>query len=280
HWGAPMMGAEGAAWSTLFARVLMFVALAVVTWIREPAFKKALRDLGPKAARIEPKLLLELLGLGLPAGLHFLFEVGAFSLASTLAARLGKEAMGAHHAVLQIASFTFMFPLGVSVAASVRVGNAVGAGHVERAKRLGWTGIALGAGIMAVSAVVLLAAGHTIVGWFSPDEAVRTLGSKVLLVAAFFQIFDGIQVAGAGALRGWGDTRTPMVANALGHYPIGLALALYLCFTRHMGIFGLWIGLATGLAAVAFMCTWKWARATTPEAHASSVSEAGASATQ
>ncbi|MCC7442048.1 MAG: MATE family efflux transporter [Bdellovibrionales bacterium] len=265
-WGFPRMGAEGAGWATLAARTLMFASLALYTWRAEPEFRREWKERGRAAFAWNPTMIRELFGLGLPAGLHFLFEVGAFAIASTLAARLGTQAMGAHHTVLQVASFTFMFPVGFSAAAAVRVGNALGAGHRDQARRAGWVGIGLATGVMCATAVVLFLAGGQLVGAFSEDPGVRALAGKILVIAAFFQVFDGAQVSGAGALRGWGDTRGPMVANAIGHYPIGLALALGLCFGAGLGLVGLWIGLATGLAAVALGVTWRWSRVTRPGA--------------
>ncbi|HKQ38609.1 MAG TPA: MATE family efflux transporter, partial [Verrucomicrobiae bacterium] len=175
---------------------------------------------------------------------------------------MGAVPLAAHHLCLMMAAFTFMFPVGLSSAAAVRVGTFVGAGEPARAQLAGWLCIWLSIIVMTFFAIGYLIIPRTLLGWFSTDQAVINIGVKLLLLAALFQIADGIQVTATGALRGIGNTRLAMIANLIGHYPIGLAVGLLLAFPLGMGAVGLWAGLATGLVAVAIILLFMWWRMT------------------
>jgi MATE family multidrug resistance protein len=175
---------------------------------------------------------------------------------------LGDVPLAAHHVCLMMAAFTFMFPLGFSNAAAVRVGMFVGAGQPERARFAGWVSIGLSISIMSGFALGYLLFRHSLVGLFSNDPAVILLGGQILLCIAIFQIADGTQVSTTGALRGIGNTRSPLIANLIGHYPIGLALGFWLCFKVGFGTVGIWGGLATGLISVAAMLILTWRHTT------------------
>jgi len=151
-----------------------------------------------------------------------------------------------------------MVPLGMSAAAAVSVGHAIGAGDRSRAQRAGWTAIALGITFMFMAAIVFLLAPRALITLYTRDPRVLAEGPALLYVAAAFQIFDGIQTVCTGALRGLGETRVPMIANFVGYWILGLPLGVSLCFALHWGIYGLWIGLTLALIVIATTLLLRW----------------------
>ena len=257
HYGFEPMGARGAALATLIARVCMVIAIiAYSSWAYRGLLIRTFRD----AWSPHRETFAHIFKLGVPAAAQAAAEVGAFSLSTIVITRLGAQATAAHQVLLRIASFTFMFPLGVSQATSVMVGHRIGEGDPHGARRAGWSGIYLGAGIMTISSLAMLLFPEFIYGSFTSDPDVFKLGVSCLMYMGIFQVFDGIQVAATGALRGIGNTAASMHANLLGYYLLGLPIGLWLCFGRGMNILGLWIGLATGLIAVAIWLLHVWIR--------------------
>jgi MATE family multidrug resistance protein len=253
RYGLPALGIAGSAWATVIARTCTVVALLAWSYYRGP-------DLRALERRIHWGTLRELLRLGGPAGVQLVFEGGVFTLATLLCARLGATAAAAHNVALQVASFMFMIPLGVSAAGSVRVGNALGRNDLPGASRAGWSAVAMGAGFMSLSGVMLLAVPGPIIGLFNLDGPSTTIARSLLLCAALFQLFDGCQVTLSGALRGSGDTLASMAANLVGHWFVGLPVGYTLAFTLGYGAVGLWVGLATGLGTVALSLALIWRR--------------------
>jgi MATE family multidrug resistance protein len=151
-----------------------------------------------------------------------------------------------------------MVPLGISSAAAVSVGHAVGAGDKARARRDGWLALGLGTSFMLLAAVVFLLAPGALIALYTRDPRVMALGSSLLWIVAAFQIFDGIQTVSTGALRGLGETRVPMLANLAGYWLLGLPLGMTLCFVLHWGIYGLWIGLSVALILIATTLLARW----------------------
>jgi MATE family multidrug resistance protein len=253
--GAPALGVRGAAWATVLSRVAMagFLLITIVT--REKHQQRRLFD---TPLTIEPQWMWRLVVLGFPAAMQLTLEVGVFATASALAGRLAPIALAAHQIAINIASFTFMVPLGVASSGAVRVGHAVGRGDPAGAARAGWTALVLGSVFMSCSAVVFLAAPGALIGAFTEDSNVREVGVSLLRVAAVFQLFDGLQAVSTGVLRGLGDTRTPMLWNLAGHWMIGLPLGYVLCFGLGVGVVGLWWGLSTGLiiCGIALLIAW------------------------
>ena len=255
HLGAPAMGARGSAVATVVSRFAMLTAMAGYLWLWD---RRHLNLSARFPFRIDRAVMKRFLSLGLPSATHMLFEVGVFALSTTLAARLTAEALAAHQIVLNIASLTFMVPLGVSAATAVLVGQSLGRGDRHEAKNNGWRGLALGTGFMCCSGVTLYLAHPMILALFTTDAEVRKLAGRIILIAALFQISDGIQVVAAGALRGLGDTRSPMIGNFCGHWLIGLPVGLLLCFRLGWGLPGLWVGLSLGLTTVAATLLLAW----------------------
>jgi len=254
HWGFPNLGVRGLALATVISRYSMVVAGLAYTW-----WKLAPRHL--RFPRLDWNVQRQFFRLGLPAASHTALEIGAFAIATFVVSTLGAASLAAHHVSLMMASFTFMFPLGFSAAAAVRVGNFVGAGEPGRARAAGWLCIGVSVVVMSCFALGYLVFPYSLLRLFSSDTAVIKIGARILLLVALFQVADGIQVCTTGALRGLGNTRSAMLANLIGHYPIGLVLGLIFCFGLGLGVVGLWVGLAVGLVSVAVMLVRAWSRA-------------------
>lgn len=253
--GMPALGVPGAAWATLISRVYMFGVLWAAAWWVDRAGNTGLMGVSRRLSR---ERFARLWRLGFPAASQVTLEVGVFGLATALAGRLDPVSSAAHQIALNIAGTAFMVPLGVASAGAVRVGNRVGARDPAGAARAGWTAILLGSGFMCVTALAFLLAPRTLIGLFSPGPEVVTLGASLLLVAAVFQLFDGLQAVATGALRGIGSTRMAMLVNFAGHWLIGLPIAYLLCFTWGYGVRGLWLGLSVGLIVCGIVLTWYW----------------------
>jgi MATE family multidrug resistance protein len=208
--------------------------------------------------RIELPWMRRLIALGFPAAAQITLEVGVFAAATALAGRLAPVSLASHQIALNIAACAFMVPLGVSSAGAVRVGHAIGRRDIPGAERAGWTALLFGTGFMACAATLFVLAPRALIGAFTTDEGVLRIGASLLLVAAVFQLFDGIQGVATGVLRGLGDTRTPMLWNLFGHWVIGLPAGYALCFVAGLGVVGLWWGLSTGLiiCGVALLTVW------------------------
>lgn len=251
YWGFPRWEVRGIAYATVVSRYAMLAAAIGYTgWKLGGGVFRLPRIDWPRQRAI--------IGLGLPAAGHTALEISAFTIATFVVGVLGAVPLAAHHICLMMAAFTFMFPLGFSAAAAVRVGTFVGRGDPHRARLAGWLCIGVSMAVMGVFAAGYLTIPRILLGWFSQDPAVIGIGVNILMLVALFQVADGIQVSTTGALRGIGNTRTPMIANLIGHYPIGLVLGLILCFPLKLGAVGLWCGLACGLISVAVMLVWAW----------------------
>jgi MATE family multidrug resistance protein len=248
HLGLPALELEGAGLATACTRVLMCVLLVAVI-LRRRLHRAAWTPWSREALRWHG--LREMLGLGLPVGTQFSLEVWAFQICTLLAGRLGADALAAHTITLNIASLTFMVPLGISLAAVTRVGNLIGARAPEAAARSAWVALGMGAGVMSCSALAIAASRHLLPALYTPDPAVQALAAGILPIAAAFQLFDGIQVTGGGVLRGMGRTRPAAVFNLVGYYGVALPLAWWWGLGTDLGLRGIWWGLAVGLALVA-----------------------------
>lgn len=203
--------------------------------------------------RTPPPTYKRIFGLGIPMGLQLLAEIGVFSVVSFLAAKFGTTSVAAHQIAIGLASFSFMGALGVSGATAVRVGRAIG--HGVSPRRAGLVGIAIGGCMMLASICVFTFAPVWLVTRFTSDADVIRLGVPLVVLAAFFQFFDGIQAVAGGALRGAGDVRFAFLANVICHWCIGLPISLWLGFVCGWQTRGFWVGLSAGLIAVAFAMT-------------------------
>lgn len=275
--GLPALGVPGAAWATFASRLYMCAVLGAAVWwtwesgapgapapSAQPLGSGSSPRIGSDMAlgsadRTHPSMR-RLVELGLPAAATVTAEVGVFAVATALAGKLEPVATAAHQIALNIAAVAFMVPLGLASAGAVRVGNAVGARDPHGAAAAGWTVIALGVAFMLCSGAFFITAPRMLIGLFTRDEAVLSLGASLLLIAAVFQLFDGLQGVVTGTLRGLGDTRTPMVTNLAAHWLVGLPVGYWLCFSAGWGARGLWWGLSVGLIVAGVVLTSVWAR--------------------
>ena len=257
HFGLPALGVTGAAWATTVSRIYMLGVLVAAAWWIDRRRSSGLTGVSTRLSR---ERFVRLWQLGFPAATQVTLEVGVFGLATALAGRLDPVSSAAHQIALNIAGASFMVPLGVASAGAVRVGHRVGADDPRGAARAGWTAILLGACFMLAMGLAFFAMPRTLIGLFKPGEAVVDLGASLLLVAAVFQLFDGLQAVATGVLRGLGDTRMAMVVNLAGHWFLGLPIAYALCFPLGLGVRGLWMGLSTGLILCGVVLTWHWHR--------------------
>ena len=212
--------------------------------------------------RLDGQRTLAMVRLGLPIGITMALEMGVFALAAYFMGWIGAPAVAAHAVALQIAAITFMVPLGLGQAATVRVGLALGRRDEAGITRAGWTAWVLGVGFMATMAAIMWAIPHRLVTLFledtTPNAVAIGLAVSFLRVAAAFQLFDGAQVIGAGMLRGLHDTRWPLMFAFVGYWIVGLGIGTWLAFGTDWKGVGIWIGLASGLAAVAVLMLARW----------------------
>jgi multidrug resistance protein, MATE family len=252
HLGAPAMGTRGSAWSTVAARVYMAVILAGFARYDDGPWRIPLR--------LEWARIRRLLRLGLPAAGQITFEIAVFAAAGALIGKLGGVPLAAHQIAMNTISVTYMVALGISSAAAVRVGQALGRGDARSAARSGWTAILLGGAFMFCCGVALVAFPRAIGRAYTTDRAVIEAAVGLLAVGAMFQLFDGVQVAATGALRGAGDTRTPMLCHLIAYWAIGLPVGYFLCFSLQWGAAGMWMGLCLALILIGVVLLAAWSR--------------------
>lgn len=246
HLGFPAMGAVGSGWASSASRLVMAGAIALFAW---PDLRGYLSPFRPECLRWAP--LARMVRIGAPTGVQLQLEFGAFAAAGLAMGLLGTVAVAGHQVALNLASLTFMVPVGVAQAAAVLVGRAVGREDPWAARRAAGAGLVVGAGFMCVTAGAFLGFPAPLARIYSPDAAVIALGASLLPIAGLFQVADGIQVVSGAALRGIGDTRAPMLINLLGFWGVGLPVGAVLAFRSDLGPPGMWWGLAVGLGVVA-----------------------------
>ena len=253
--GAPALGLKGAGWSTLIARTVMVLVLLIYVF-RAPALR-AFQPARWRAA-LSRSRFYSLLKLGWPvAGQHF-FEVSAFAFAAIMMGWISADAIAAHQIAITCAAMSFMFVLGLGAATCIRVGHAYGAGQFVRMRRIGLGAIGLAAGIMAVFGIVFMTFGKPIAGLFISSPTVVELTAQLLIVAAIFQIADGVQVTSISASRGLADVRVPAVIAVLAYWVLTIPLGSLLAFRAGWGAVGIWTGLATGLGVAAVGLAWRF----------------------
>jgi len=250
--GAPRLGAVGSAMGTSIARWALFLLLLGMSW---SLLRRYMLPLRSRILAREP--LTRMIRLGAPVGLQFQFEYGAFAAIGLLAGWIGTHAMAAHQIALNLASVTFMVPMGISAAAAVRVGQAVGQGEPDGARRAAGASIVLGMAFMLVAGAVFVLFPELLGGLYTKDPGVLAMVVLLIPIAGFFQVMDGLQAVSVGVLRGIGDTQGPMWINIAGFWGMGIPLALLFAFGLGWGTVGLWWGVAIGLSGVAVLLLFR-----------------------
>lgn len=245
QWGFPELGLNGAGWATLIARVLMFVVMAFYVLYKWP-----LRTL-PKG--INRVLVRKLLAIGIPTGLQSIFEVGAFAVAALFAGMLSAEALAAHQIAINLASISYMAATGLGAAAAVRVSNQLGRQDPDNLRAAARSLFSLTVIFMIFAGAVLFVFRDTLVGFYNDNPLVLNLAANMLVVAVVFQLSDGLQAVGLGALRGFTDVRLPTIITFVAYWVFTIPLAYVLSQYTSMGAMGIWYALALGLTISALL---------------------------
>ena len=253
--GFPALGLNGAGWATFASRA--FMALALMGFVMNNKFFKKY-DVSFHFKSINWPVIKKILSLGLPSGIQYFFEVGAFAFAVVMVGWLGTAQLAAHQIAINLASISFMAVLGISVAGSIRVGNAVGMKDIAETRRAGFTASLLGASIMFGAGVIFILLRNFLPTLYVNDEVVISYASSLLVIAALFQISDGTQAVGIGILRGLTDVKFPTAITFIAYWIVGLPVGYLLGFTFKLGVQGVWIGLLLGLTTSAILLTLRF----------------------
>lgn len=253
NWGMPALGSAGSGCAT-----------AIVQWLTLLSF--ALYMLGSRISlSLSPGVVRQIpaiLRLGLPIAAMRALEIGMFVMTGVAMGVIGAAALGAHQLVFNVAGVCFMVPLGLAQAATVRVAYRLGLGIPAAAQRAAYVALAMGVVFMAAAAVLLWTTPRILIGFYldladPKNQSLIAIALKLFMIAALFQLFDGMQVIAAGALRGYRDTAVPMLIAAIGYWAVGFAGGWFLAFPLGLGPVGLWSGLAVGIGVVAISLTWR-----------------------
>ena len=253
--GAPAMGAVGAAVASATTMYLIMFVLGFYLYVH-PRYRQL--EIFVRVAPVRMPVLREILALGTPIAVTVTAEAGLFSAVSIMIGTRGSDITAAHQIAINFASTMFMVPLALSAATTVRVGQALGAGYPSDARFAGYTGILMGGLFMTGSAIFLLVFRDTVVGLYTSDPQVRDIAISMLLMAAVFQVADGVQVGAAGALRGFKDTRVPMVLTTVSYWVLAFPLSYLAAVVYLSPPSYIWGGFVIGLTVAAFVLTWRF----------------------
>lgn len=259
HFGFPALGLAGSGWATLTARWVQAIAMGIWVW-RGAGMRKFLVF----QRRTDRPLLRSLLRDGLPVAGQDVLEGGSFAIGSLMMGWVGVTALAANQVTISIASLAWMFPISLSMAAGVRVAQAMGAGDLAAARRSGIAGVVVGAGLMSVCAVIYVVFGKTFAGMFTSDREVAALAGTLVTIAGVYQISDAIQSVSLGSLRGLLDNRVPLVANAVCYWVLCLPTVYFLTFPMGLGAVGMWLGYLPWMALTGVFFLWRFLRKTSP----------------
>ena len=248
HWGFPKMGLMGSCWASFISRVAMAIAMFIYVY-HNKHFKKYWEGFNFK--NISKDLTKKILAIGIPSGLQWFFEVGAFAFAVIMIGWISPNAQAAHQVALSIAASTYMMASGLSAAASVRVGNQFGLKSQEGIRTAGFSAFVIVLAFMSITATCFVLFRNSLPTLFTKDLNVIGISSSLLVIAAFFQLSDGVQVVGLGALRGMKDVKIPTIITLFAYWGIGLPMSYILGFKYNLGVQGIWYGLSIGLTIAA-----------------------------
>jgi multidrug resistance protein, MATE family len=250
HWGFPEMGLMGSCWASFISRVAMAIAMFLYVY-----YNRHFREFwkGFSFRNISKELSRKILAIGVPSGLQWVFEVGAFAFAVVMIGWISPKAQAAHQVALCLAATTYMMASGLSAAASVRVGNACGMQDRDGVRKAGFSAFVMVVLFMGVMALTFILFRNFLPSLFNKETEVIGIASSLLVIAAFFQLSDGVQVVGLGALRGIKDVRIPTLITLVAYWMIGLPLSYVFAFRLQLGVQGIWYGLLLGLTVAAVL---------------------------
>ena len=250
HWGFPAMGLMGSCWASFISRVAMAIAMFMYVYYNKH-FK--VYWIGFNFKNISKELTKKILAIGIPSGLQWFFEVGAFAFAVIMIGWISPNAQAAHQIALSIAATTYMMASGLSAAASVRVGNQLGLKSLEGVRTAGFSAFVIVLAFMSITATCFVLFRNQLPILFTKDLNVISIASSLLVIAAFFQLSDGLQVVGLGALRGIKDVKIPTIITLIAYWGIGLPMSYILGFKYNLGVQGIWYGVSLGLTIAAVL---------------------------
>jgi multidrug resistance protein, MATE family len=248
--GFPALGLNGAGWATLISRIMMGMIMAYYVW-NSKRYKPYSLSLGFK--KISFPMFSKLIKIGVPTGFQFIFEVGAFSAAAIMMGWIGVTALAAHQIAINLASISYMMASGLSTAAMIRVGNQLGKNDIRHLRDAGFTAFVMVAIFMSVAAIIFIGFREFLPSLYIDDVSVIQMSATLLIIAGFFQLSDGVQVVGLGALRGMSDVKIPTIVTLIAYWVIGLPLGYVLAFSFGMKEIGIWVGLLIGLTVTGIM---------------------------
>lgn len=255
NWGFPTLELNGAGYATLGSRIFMMVLMILYV-----AKSKRFEQYHPFRNLFSWHIptIRKIIAIGLPSGLQFFFEVGAFAGAAIMVGWIGAPERAAHQIVISLAATTYMFSSGIAAGTSIRVGNALGRKDMLNVERAGYTGIFLSAVFMLTMALVFVIGKNFFPSFFIDDPYVLEIAATLMLIGAFFQLFDGVQVVALGALRGIQDVRIPTIITFIAYWVIALPVGYSLAFVFDMGVNGLWYSFVVGLGFAAIFLVWRF----------------------
>jgi MATE family multidrug resistance protein len=253
--GFPSLGLDGAGWATFASR--MFMAIVLMIYVMNKSYFKQF-DVSFHFKNINVKIIKKILSIGLPSGLQYFFEVGAFSFAVIMIGWLGTNQLAAHQIAINLASVTFMVVLGISMAGGIRVGNGVGEQNIKQVRRAGFASIFLALCFMTFSGIVFITFRNLLPQLYIDNQAVISIASSLLIIAALFQLSDGVQAVGIGILRGLTDVKIPTAITFIAYWIVGLPTGYLLGFIFGLNVQGVWIGLLAGLTTSAILLTLRF----------------------
>lgn len=254
NWGFPKMGIEGAGWATFISRIIMVIIILVI--IAGPRFRVYLK--GRKPFNYSKEKFKKIFKLGIPTGLQFAFEVSAFSMAGIMIGWIGSSELAAHQIAINLAAITFMMAGGLGSAATISLSNFLGRKEFYEMKRSGYASIFMAALFMGITAVLFLLTRQILPSFYTDDQIVITLAADLLIVAAIFQLSDGLQVTLLGALRGLHDVKVPTIITVIAYWGFTIPVSYILGFEFELGQKGVWYGLLLGLSIAALFLYFRF----------------------
>jgi multidrug resistance protein, MATE family len=253
--GFPAIGMNGAAVSTLFSRVVM---AALMAWfVHSSAVLKPYR-LRWKQKYLSMRHMWRIVRLGLPISVQMIFEMGAFSFSAIMIGWLGAKELAAHQIAINVASLTYMMASGIGAAATIRVGHLFGQGKLAEMRAAGLSALVMAIIFMTATGLILVLVNELIPAFYIQDPEVIRLAAGLLIIAAIFQVSDGVQVVGLGCLRGLEDVKIPSMVSLLAYWVAGLPIGYLLCFQLGFGVHGIWTGLLIGLTVAALLLYFRF----------------------